>query len=167
MTDVFPFSAFLSIMVLSRDDFLSACSSPGVRLGLVSWIESLRALISPLGRFLKPRKAGLVYSSLISREMYVALFLYRNICTGGAFERFLMCFLWLNLFLLRSFLFRLKTVSSFAFPLFIKTLVINRDKIHVIYSQERFWLHSKLRQVRWSCLLEFLLAYVHHCFVHC
>ena len=38
-----------------------------------------------LGRFLKLRKAGLVDSSLISREMDVALFLYRNICTGGAF----------------------------------------------------------------------------------
>ena len=33
----------------------------------------------------KPRKAGLVHSSLISREMDVALFLYRNICTEGAF----------------------------------------------------------------------------------
>ena len=33
MTDVVPLSAFLSIMVLSRDNCLSACSSPGGRLG--------------------------------------------------------------------------------------------------------------------------------------
>ena len=81
MTDVVPLSAFLSVINLSRDNCWSACSSPGVRLG-----ESLRALISLLlGRSLRPQKAGLVDSSLISREMDVALFLYRNICTGGAF----------------------------------------------------------------------------------
>ena len=82
MTDVVPLSAFLSIMLLSTHNCLSACSSPGMRLAF----GFLRALISLLlGRFLKPQEAGLVDSSLISREMDVTLFLYRNICTGGAF----------------------------------------------------------------------------------
>ena len=46
------------------------------------------------------------------------------------------------------------------FPLFLKTQIINGDKIHIVYSQERFWLHPKLRHVHWSWLLECLLAYL-------
>ena len=66
-------------MVLSHDNCLNACSSPGVRLGFGFLTESLRGLISLfLGRFVKSRRAGLVNSSLISREMDVALFLHPN-----------------------------------------------------------------------------------------
>ena len=42
MTDVVPLSAFLNIMFLSRDNCLSHCSSPGVRLGFgfSNWISA-------------------------------------------------------------------------------------------------------------------------------
>ena len=69
MMDVVPLSAFLSTMALScMRQLLFECF-----------------LLTRCERFLKPQKAELVDSSLISREMDVALFLYRNICTGGAF----------------------------------------------------------------------------------
>ena len=63
-----PLSVLLSIMALSCMRQLFECF-----------------LLTGCKTFLTPRKAELVDSSQISCEMYVAHFLYCNICTGGAF----------------------------------------------------------------------------------
>ena len=68
MTDLVSLSDFLSIMALSCMEQLFECF-----------------LLTRCERFLKPWKAELVDSSEISRKIDVARFLYRNICTVGAF----------------------------------------------------------------------------------
>ena len=41
--------------------------------------------------------------------------------------------------------FSLFELSFKLFPLFLKTQILNGDKSHIVYSQERFWLHSQIR----------------------
>ena len=119
----------------------------------------LFSVVMGVGINFKPRESRMICSSVsCSFDRFLMCFCVTQLCCCNAFSLCFYCVL---------FSFSWKPFYLLLFPLFLKTQIINGDKIHIVYSQERFWLPSKLRQVRWSWLLEFLLAYLHHYFVHC
>ena len=112
----------------------------------------LFSVVMGVGINFKPRESRMICSSVsCSFDRFLMCFCVTQLCCCNAFSLCFYCVL---------FSFSWKPFYLLLFPLFLKTQIINGDKIHIVYSQERFWLHSKLRQVRWSWLLEFLLAYV-------